>query len=97
MSDNIIRFPGFLNLGHREGKGWQYGCKHYKTFKSLVRDLSERERELTRRWHEKREGLAWGVTRLSLASKGGLLTRVLQGSQVANPLMKLDKGVPNRG
>jgi hypothetical protein len=61
MNENIIRFPGFLDLGNGYGqgaKGYQHGCKHYKTFASMVRDLPERDRERTYRWHVKREGVA---------------------------------------
>jgi hypothetical protein len=72
VTDNIIRFPGFINLGAREGKGWQYGCKHYKTFKALVLDLTDRERERTRRWHEKREGRStYQACELAIAKRGG--------------------------
>ena len=72
MADNIIRFPGFLNLGHREGKGWQHGCKHYKTFKALVLDLSPIERERTMKWHTKREGRAtFQACELAIARRGG--------------------------
>ena len=54
MNENVIRFPGYL-----EGtEGWWHGGKLYATFKALVRDLSERERERTKQWHVKREGRA---------------------------------------
>lgn len=54
MNENVIRFPGYL-----EGaEGWWHGGKLYATFMALVRDLSDRERERTKKWHVKREGRA---------------------------------------
>jgi hypothetical protein len=56
---NVIKFPGYLDLGNGHGdgaKGYHHACKHYRSFKDLARDLSERDLERTRRWHVKKEG-----------------------------------------
>jgi hypothetical protein len=48
---NVIRFPGYFAVD----EGYWHGCQFYENFKALVRDLSERDRERTRKWHVKRE------------------------------------------
>lgn len=57
MADNIVRFPGFIDLGdgyRNENKGYQYGCKHYPSFKALVLDLTPTERARTTKWRQSR-------------------------------------------
>ena len=59
MTDNVIRFPGYLDLGNGYGqgaKGYWHGCKHFENFKAMANDLSEIDLERTRQWHVKREG-----------------------------------------
>jgi hypothetical protein len=56
---NVIKFPGYLvaPLDDRRSE-YFHGCQRYSSFAGMVRDLSDRERELTTRWHVKREGRA---------------------------------------
>ena len=54
MSDNILRFPGFLVPADRNGS-WK-DCKFYRRFADMVRDLPERDRQRSYRWHVKRDG-----------------------------------------
>ena len=61
MGNSIIKFPGYIDLGNGYGdgaKGYYHGCKHYDNFRAMVRDLSDRDRERTLKWHVQRDGRA---------------------------------------
>jgi hypothetical protein len=55
MSDNVIRFPGYLEARQSPQRVFSR-LQTYKDFKAMVRDLSGRDRERTKQWHLKREG-----------------------------------------
>ena len=62
MSDNIIRFPGYL---HPDRKSYWHACKHYTAFKDLLSDLSDAEIGCLTKWHMRRLGPAnWQATLL---------------------------------
>jgi trehalose-6-phosphate synthase len=52
MSDNIIKFPGFILLDDRNTI--LHGGKRYKNTKAMVVDLSRRDLRRTYQWHCKR-------------------------------------------
>jgi hypothetical protein len=53
MSDNIIKFPGFVWAEDRR-KGHFWCGKLYRNVKAMVADMSMEERKATLRWYPRR-------------------------------------------
>ena len=53
MTDNIIKFPGFVWAEDRKRGFFRCG-KPYRTMKAMVADMSMAERKATLRWYPRR-------------------------------------------